>query len=148
MKLEKMNKINSHHYGFTLIELMIVVAVIAILAAVAYPSYQESVRKTKRADGKALLLTAAQLQERHFTQYLKYATSLNSGTADKNLVINVDSENKDYKLTMVSNGTSFTLTATPPTGSPQSKDTKCKTFTLNNLGVRGYTGTGSTSDCW
>ena len=49
--------------GFTLIELMIVVAVIAILAAIAYPSYQEYVRRTKRADMQSTMLDiAAQIQ--------------------------------------------------------------------------------------
>ena len=50
-----MKKFNLTQKGFTLLELMIVVAVIAILAAIAYPSYQESVRRTKREDMKASL---------------------------------------------------------------------------------------------
>ena len=53
--------------GFTLIELMITLAIIAILAAVAYPAYQDQVLRSKRAEGKAALLKAAQLQERNYT---------------------------------------------------------------------------------
>ena len=54
--------------GFTLIELMIVVAVIAVLAAIAYPSYQDSVRKGRRGEAKSELVTLAQARERCFTE--------------------------------------------------------------------------------
>ncbi|WP_439844578.1 type IV pilin protein, partial [Aeromonas veronii] len=53
--------------GFTLIELMIVVAVVAILAAIAYPSYNNYMAAAKRAEAKAVLLEAAQYLEREFT---------------------------------------------------------------------------------
>lgn len=58
--------------GFTLIELMIVVAVIGILAAIAYPSYQEYVRKAKRAEGRTALMELLQQQERYMTQRNTY----------------------------------------------------------------------------
>jgi len=61
--------------GFTLIEVMIVVVVIAILAAVAYPSYQDHVRKAKRAEGKTALLKAAQVLERAYSDRSTYGTS-------------------------------------------------------------------------
>ena len=58
--------------GFTLVELMIVVAIVGILAAIAYPSYIESVRKGNRAEGRAALTSLLQQQERFFTQNNTY----------------------------------------------------------------------------
>ena len=60
--------------GFTLIEVMIVVAIVGILAAVAYPSYIDSVRKGKRAEARAALASLLQQQERYFTQNNTYET--------------------------------------------------------------------------
>lgn len=54
--------------GFTLIELMITVAIVGILAAIAYPSYQDSVKKGKRAEGRTALIDFMQQQERYLSQ--------------------------------------------------------------------------------
>lgn len=59
--------------GFTLIEIMIVVAVVGVLAAIAYPSYQEQVRRSRRADAQAVLTEATQWMERFHTQSNRYA---------------------------------------------------------------------------
>lgn len=67
--------------GFTLLELMIVVAIIGILAAIAYPSYVESVRKGRRAEARAALAELIQQQERYMTQNNTYKT-FDSGAAN------------------------------------------------------------------
>ncbi|MBF0172410.1 MAG: type IV pilin protein [Magnetococcales bacterium] len=65
-------------HGFTLIELLITVAVVAILATIAYPSYQSSVVKGRRADGKTLLMHVSGLQERWFTENMTYTDSMSA----------------------------------------------------------------------
>lgn len=133
--------------GFTLIELMIVVAVVAILAAVAMPSYNEYIRRGHRADARAGLLQAQQWLERAATAMGNYPTSLPvaftwSGDSTKRYTIG---------LAAGSSNVAYTLTATPKTG-PQASD-KCGTYTLTNTGVRGAHGkqegeAGYDPDCW
>ncbi|HXH03939.1 MAG TPA: type IV pilin protein [Candidatus Competibacteraceae bacterium] len=131
--------------GFTLIELMIAVAVVAILAAIAYPSYQEQVLKSRRAEGKALIMNMAQSLERCYTRFSRYddpgcaiATTLTgAGQA---------SEGGWYLATGVINRNDFTLTAAPRKG--QTKDSACGSLTLTHSGIRNITGSGSASTCW
>jgi type IV pilus assembly protein PilE len=68
--------------GFTLIELMIVVAVVTILSTIAYPSYQEAVRRGKRAEGRAALMQLMQQQERYYSQRNTYIAFSSASTDD------------------------------------------------------------------
>lgn len=130
--------------GFTLIELMIVVAIMGIIAVVAYPSYQSSVQKSRRAEGKALVMDASNRQERRFADTNAYAIVMtNLGyTADPNNVNNTLSENNFYTLS-ATNVNGFTLTATAV--GIQAVDTECATMSINALGAKDSTGGG---DCW
>ncbi|WP_305080550.1 type IV pilin protein [Microbulbifer guangxiensis] len=115
--------------GFTLIELMIVVAIVAILAAVAWPSYQNQVRSTNRADAQGALMGLAQAMERHFTQNGNYLEAAAGGADDGAPAIfptqsPLDGSNKSYNLTIdVSDeGDSYELFATPIAGTVQASD--------------------------
>lgn len=129
--------------GFTLIELMIVVAVIAILAAVAYPSYVEQVRKSRRAQAKADLVEYAQLAERSHTTNNTYANFRFSGGATTAQSPR-EGGTAHYVVTVQAAQGTFTLTATPQ--GDQAKD-KCGTLSINQAGVK--TASASTvAACW
>lgn len=122
------------HRGFTLIELMIVVAVIAILSAIAYPSYLSVIRKSHRSDGIALL-QAAQLGQEKFR--INSATYADTGDLSNSAFARVCvfsggsclSQNGYYSLTSTGNDASgYTLTATAQ--GDQANDTDCTAITL------------------
>ena len=139
-------QVRLRHGGFTLIEMMIVVAVIALLGSVALPAYQNSVSKSRRSDARTALVTTAQLMERYATEHgsVGYSTATLNNTTGPTVVAKPASDNGYYLMTLGNlTATTFTLSAVPQ-GS-QSSD-GCGTFTLNESGVRGASGSGS--GCW
>jgi type IV pilus assembly protein PilE len=103
-----------HLLGFTLIELMIVMVVAAILAAIAYPSYQNQMQRTRRSDGQAQLMEIMSAQERFYSARNTYTTDLrNLGYATAG---NVPSDEGWYQITATACGTGIVncvmLTAT------------------------------------
>lgn len=133
--------------GFTLIEMMIVVAVIGILAAIAYPSYQEHVRKARRADAQTALLELAQFMERHYTANGKYLTDANVAPTLPFSGAPKDGATKYYDLSFASAPTasSYTLRAVPK--GAMASDT-CGTLTLSNTGAKGQATGASLATCW
>lgn len=147
--------------GFTLIEMMIVVAVIGILTAIAYPSYVGYIQKSRRADAKNALLDLAARQERFFSinnTFADLATLGYTGVSSGAVAVN-SSGTSYYSLSVsVTAATStalptFTATATP-TGS-QTNDTTCYAYRLNQLGTQtnlNSAGTAITAtaanNCW
>jgi type IV pilus assembly protein PilE len=128
--------------GMTLIELMVVVVIIGILAAIAYPSFQEQVRKTRRADGKAMLMETAQELERCYTRFASYT---NGGCG---VALPADSPEGFYSVDAAAIGpAAFTLEATPQ--GDQVNDAKCGTLRLTSAGVPGSLGADSdANECW
>lgn len=126
--------LNRKTKGFTLIELMIVIAIIGILAAVGYPSYQDSVRKANRADAiSALLAEAGRIEEFYMNNDTYTAAAVANAVSPEGLY--------NMSVTVPAGGFSYTLTATPISSDPQ-----CTTLTLDSLGQKGSTPVGST--CW
>jgi len=113
--------------GFTLIELMIALAVMAILAALAWPSLQEAVQKSRRADGMSALANIMQAQERWRANNPSYQATLAKLPGAEKAV----SPDQHYALDIVDGSVSastYTVQATARSGSPQSSDSRCQTL--------------------
>ncbi len=124
--------------GFTLIELMIVVVIVAILAAIAYPSFQQYMRETKRADAHTALLRISALQEKWFSDNRnQYATSTTSlGYAAHPAVSN----DRFWEISVAAAGPAgFTLSAAP---AGSHTDAACNPITLTSAGLK------SPDNCW
>jgi type IV pilus assembly protein PilE len=143
--------------GFSLIELMVVVAIATLLAAIAIPAYNSQIRKSRRTEAKTAIMDLAAREERYYATQSTYsqdpvALQYGAGAAwpvstgnyyvIKNVAANAPTANAA--------GT-YLLTVTPAAGSTQLKDTSCQTFIVDQTGKQtslDNTGTDSTATCW
>ncbi|MGI9277495.1 MAG: type IV pilin protein [Endozoicomonas sp.] len=113
--------------GFSLVEILCILAITGILLGIVYPSYTEYLQETRRSDATIALSSAASAQERWYT--------LNSSfTDDIDNLGGSDSPESFYSLSVEASSNSFTLTATAKSNGVQATDSGCTAMTLNHLG--------------
>ena len=131
--------------GFTLVELLIVVAILGILAGVAYPSYVKYVARGNRSAAQSFMLEVASRQERYLVDARQYAPDLAAlGMSVPNSV------SGKYGVTIIN------VTATPPgytvqaapLGTQQTSDASCGTLSVNSTGVKAASGPAGAASCW
>jgi type IV pilus assembly protein PilE len=135
--------------GFTLMELMIVVAIVGILAAIAYPSYSEYIKKARRAEAKALLIQIGNKQLQYYMDARSFvAVSDMASLAASSLKVTPEAkvvENYELLVTAATSPPTFTATLTPLSGSTMAGD---YVFTLNNEGQKTQTKGSVTESAW
>lgn len=131
--------------GFTLIELMIVVAIVAILGAVAFPAFMDSMRKSRRAEAFTAISAVQQAQERHRSNSATYSDSLST----LGIASSTTSPGGYYTLSVSTDtataGTTYVASVSAVSGKSQAKDGACA-----RLGVRvagGQIGYASCESC-
>lgn len=143
-----------HQLGFTLLELMVVVAIISILAALAYPSYMDYVIKTKRAAATSALLRVADRQQQFFMDNKRYTNDLTSLgfaanpliLADDGMPVAAGDADAVYAVSLsLVTPITFMATAAPMNGQLK-RDTKCGSLTLDQAASKGNSAGGS--GCW
>ena len=136
--------------GFSLIELLVAMAVFGILAAIAVPSYQGYVDKSRRSDGKAALMDLQLKMEKQRGSCATYASAINTvdDCATGKIKASTTSEDGKYNISIVSassTGNAYKILA-DPTG-VQTRDTACDpmSITVNNVNPKGLK---EPAKCW
>ena len=124
------------HAGFTLMELMIVVAIVAILAGIAYPSYQRYVMQSHRTEAQTAMVQTAQYVERKYSSTFSYPSSVPNSITMPGTV----SDYYTVVVTYPTAGQTFLITATKTSR----QNDPCSPLTLDEKGQK----TPTTDGCW
>lgn len=140
--------------GFTLIEVMIVLAIVGVLMAIALPSYTSYVARANRADARGQMLQVSQFMHKfyaandRFDQNRATTTNVDGELVPAGMMRSPSDGTQLYGLTVRATAVAFTVTAVPLSGTKMAGD-PCGSLTLTSTGVRGVDGaTLSRDECW
>jgi type IV pilus assembly protein PilE len=134
----------SREKGMSLVELMTVVVIVGVLASIAVPGYRQYLLRANRSDAKNALMQVQSAQEKFYLQNNRYAGTVAAlGTPGT-------TTNGYYSITIAPRTTdqTYLATAAPVAGAGQTDDKKCGSFTIDETGGKGATGTSGTAPCW
>lgn len=137
--------------GFTLVELMISLLVLGVLVSIAYPSFVDQMRKSRRADAVAALTAVQQAQERWRGNHSAYANfnTAASGANANGLVVAAHSASNYYTLTISDlSATGYTVVAAAAESSAQYLDSQCRRMGVRATGGNLKYGSGTSSIDW
>ncbi|MES2604460.1 MAG: type IV pilin protein [Pseudomonadota bacterium] len=140
----------SNTRGFTLVEMMIVIAIMGIIFAIAVPTYRRSILKSNRSDAQITLTQLATLEERYYFRENNYTGSfadiVTGATAGQ--PISSDEGHYSIALTLTGGGTGWSMTATAV--GDQLGDSECYKLTLTSLGAKTAVNSSNaaSSVCW
>lgn len=147
MTLQRLPACRRHTAGFTLIEVLIVLAVVGILASVAYPSYRAQIDESHRAQARAALLDARGQLERYFTQHNAYTAT--AAAAEVKTYAGEEAARTRYTIAIEPGPTgiesSYVVTATAVAAHP---DAHCGVLSITHMGVKAASGPHGTARCW
>lgn len=154
IRKKRADKAGEFQRGFTLIELMVVIAIVGVLVAIAYPSYTDYITRSKRATAKSFLVALADQQEHFFNDNKRYAIDLNE-LGYGNAFITIDRQgnaipalaaDRIYAAGVVNVTATSYLALAVPQLAQAINDTDCGNMMLDQAGFKSNSGAGT--DCW
>lgn len=131
--------------GFTLVEIMIVVALMSVITVVAVANYSQYVQTARRADGVAVMQEVRHAMERHYAKTFSYAGAVSGADYPSKSPKDGDDVYYTLAVSITDEGRAYLITAT---GVGAQASDKCKNLTMTNTGILSNGASLNNDDCF